>query len=78
MAPTTAAEAAAQIIGAIENHSPKLLIGKDAWFIDKITRLLPVRYVNWLLKRYEMTDEARARMFQPVPKRNQPSEMVES
>jgi NAD(P)-dependent dehydrogenase (short-subunit alcohol dehydrogenase family) len=41
---TTAAEAARQILSAVEHRKRRLLIGADARFIDLITRLAPVRY----------------------------------
>lgn len=51
-APTTAAQAAATIIKGIERKKVRILIGKDARFIDKMTRLLPSSYekilVRWL------------------------------
>lgn len=36
-------KAAARIVGAIETGSPRLLIGADTWFVDKLVRLLPAR-----------------------------------
>jgi NAD(P)-dependent dehydrogenase (short-subunit alcohol dehydrogenase family) len=36
-------KAATRIAGAMENGSPRLLIGVDTWFIDKLTRILPAR-----------------------------------
>ncbi|WP_116107302.1 SDR family NAD(P)-dependent oxidoreductase [Lewinella sp. IMCC34191] len=53
-AKTTAWEAARQIIRGIEREQPRVLIGRDAYWIDKITRLLPGRYERVL-----------ARWFQP-------------
>ncbi|MEM1120609.1 MAG: SDR family NAD(P)-dependent oxidoreductase [Bacteroidota bacterium] len=47
----TAADAAKQIIQAIQKGKPRLLIGSDASFIDKIVRLLPTRYAGIILKR---------------------------
>ncbi|MCP4843404.1 MAG: SDR family NAD(P)-dependent oxidoreductase, partial [Halieaceae bacterium] len=41
---TPAVDAAKQIIDAIEQRRPRLLIGKDALIISLITRLFPVRY----------------------------------
>ncbi len=41
---TPAVDAAKQIIDAIEQRRPRLLIGKDALVISLITRLFPVRY----------------------------------
>jgi NAD(P)-dependent dehydrogenase (short-subunit alcohol dehydrogenase family) len=36
-------KAAARIVGAIEKGSPRLLIGLDTWFVDKLVRLMPAR-----------------------------------
>lgn len=44
IAPSTPDEAAHRIIRGIKKKSPRVLIGRDAWFIDKIQRLFPVRY----------------------------------
>ena len=63
-APTTAAEAAAQIISAIEKRSPKLLIGRDAKIMDFITRLFPTKYGKYLLRNITINMEA----YQPAPK----------
>ncbi|MCP4468215.1 MAG: SDR family NAD(P)-dependent oxidoreductase [Halioglobus sp.] len=41
---TPAVDAAKQIVDAIEQRRPRLLIGKDALVISLITRLFPVRY----------------------------------
>ncbi len=49
-AKTTAAEAARQIIVAIENENSRLLIGRDAYWIDKVTRLLPANYERVLAR----------------------------
>jgi butyryl-CoA dehydrogenase len=49
-AKTTAAQAAAKIIEAIEKRKPRLLIGRDAYWIDKITRLLPGSYERVLAR----------------------------
>lgn len=48
---TTAADAAKQIIQAIQKEKPRLLIGKDARFIDRMVRLLPTKYAKIILKR---------------------------
>lgn len=55
-APTTAAQAAATIINGIERKKTRILIGKDARFIDRITRLLPSSYEN-ILARWLKTDK---------------------
>lgn len=54
---TTAADAAAQIIKAIQKKKARLLIGSDAGFIDKIVRLLPTGYGKMILKRLGVNDE---------------------
>jgi len=48
---TTAADAAKQIIQSIQKEKPRLLIGKDARFIDRMVRLLPTKYAKIILKR---------------------------
>jgi len=63
--PTTAADAASQIIRAIERQSPKLLIGRDAKFMDFITRLFPTRYSKILLRDLKKNEEALAKAFVP-------------
>ncbi|MCP9234331.1 SDR family oxidoreductase [Lewinella sp. JB7] len=50
---TTAAEAARQIIRAVERRQPRLLIGRDAYWIDKFTRLLPGSYERILARWYK-------------------------
>ena len=57
LAPTTSAEAAAQIIRAIERKKPKLLIGWDAKIMDWIVRLLPVQHSKFILRRLNMEDK---------------------
>ena len=49
-AKTTAWEAARQIIRGIEREKPRVLIGRDAYWIDKITRLMPARYERVLAR----------------------------
>lgn len=49
-APTTAPEAAAVIIRGIERNKSRILIGKDARFIDRFTRLLPENYERILTR----------------------------
>jgi len=48
---TTAADAAKQIIQSIQKEKSRLLIGKDARFIDRLVRLLPTKYAKIVLKR---------------------------
>lgn len=66
--PTTAAEAATIIIQAIERQKPKLLIGRDARFMDFIARLLPTKYHKILLKGLKNNPETLAKAFQPSAK----------
>ena len=49
-AKTTAEQAAAKIIQAIEKKKQRLLIGRDAFWIDKFARLLPASYERVLLR----------------------------
>ncbi|CAH1001084.1 Putative oxidoreductase SadH [Neolewinella maritima] len=49
-AKTTAAQAAGKIIKAIETKKRRLLIGRDAYWIDKITRLMPGNYERVLAR----------------------------
>jgi len=65
-APTTAKDAAGQIIKAIERKRVKLLIGRDARFMDFITRLLPTRYSKILLKGLKRNPEVMAKAFTPT------------
>ena len=44
MTATSPESAAAQIMQSIERRKPRLLIGRDAWFISLINRLFPVAY----------------------------------
>lgn len=52
MAPTTADEAARVIIQGIRRKKPRILIGRDARFIDLVVRLLPGAYQHILLRRF--------------------------
>lgn len=49
VARTTAAEAATQIIRAIEKRKKRLLVGRDAQIISLISRLFPVAYPRFML-----------------------------
>lgn len=49
-APTTAKQAAQVIIRGIERGKSRILIGKDARFIDRITRLMPETYERILAR----------------------------
>jgi NADP-dependent 3-hydroxy acid dehydrogenase YdfG len=44
IARTTPEKAAETIVTGIEQGKPRVLIGGDAWMIDQIQRLMPVRY----------------------------------
>ena len=44
LSPTSPDKAAARIIRGVERNEPRILIGPDAWLIDRIQRWLPVRY----------------------------------
>ena len=50
---TTPEEAANTIIKGIRSNRSKILIGKDAWVLDKIVRLFPVGYTNMISKKIE-------------------------
>ena len=41
---TTAESAALQILKAVENNARRVLVGNDAWFLDKLIRLLGSAY----------------------------------
>lgn len=55
-APTTAEKAAEVIIQGLSAGKTRILIGKDARFIDRITRLLPSNYES-ILARWLQTDK---------------------
>jgi NADP-dependent 3-hydroxy acid dehydrogenase YdfG len=50
VARTTPEEAARQIVGAIQQKKPRLLIGLDAIIIDRMQRLLPATYDSLVSK----------------------------
>jgi len=52
MAPTSAEEAARVIIKGIQRKKQRILIGRDARFIDLVVRLLPGAYQHILLRRF--------------------------
>lgn len=54
MARTTAAEAAAVIIRGIQDKKPRVLIGRDARFIDRIQRLWPSSYEQTIMKNFDI------------------------
>jgi len=58
----TAEEAAATIVRGIMQSKDRILIGSDAYRIDRIARLFPARagamFANWLSKRREKTSRA--------------------
>lgn len=45
---TTPEKAAQTIIDGIRNKNPRVLIGKDAWFMDRFSRFFP----NWMLRTF--------------------------
>lgn len=49
IAKTTPAKAAETIITGIKNRNPRVLIGSDAWAIDRIQRFMPVNYMKAIL-----------------------------
>lgn len=44
LAPTSPEKAASRIIRGVLRDEPRILVGPDAWFIDRMQRWLPVRY----------------------------------
>lgn len=50
LARTSPAQAADRIVEGILGNRRRVLIGKDAWLLDKLLRFLPVGY-QWLLER---------------------------
>lgn len=50
---TTPEEAAKVIVGGILANKPRVLIGSDAWQIDRIQRLFPVKCGDMLMKTFE-------------------------
>lgn len=52
-APTTAENAAHQILNAVENNKKRLLIGSDAKLIDLIIRLFPVSFTKIFIGQME-------------------------
>jgi len=61
---TTAADAAKQIIQAIQKEKPRLLIGSDARFVDRMVRLLPTKYAKIILKK--LGADANSAVAKPV------------
>ncbi len=53
VAPTTASQAATIILEGIAKGKARILIGKDARSIDRLTRLLPSSYEKQILKRID-------------------------
>jgi short-subunit dehydrogenase len=53
MAKTTPASAALRIVTGIEKNEPRILIGKDAWFLDLLQRFRPATYWKVLQRRIE-------------------------
>ena len=55
---TRPAAAALRIIQGIEKNAPRILIGKDARFMDLLQRLRPGAYWSVLVRRFEMAAKA--------------------
>lgn len=51
VARTTPEAAAARIIQGVERDAPRILIGPDAWLIDRVQRWFPIRYGR-LMRRF--------------------------
>lgn len=47
---TTAPQAAKAIVKGLKKKKKRILIGKDAWFLDKMQRLFPTSYEAWVLR----------------------------
>ncbi|MGB1581661.1 MAG: SDR family NAD(P)-dependent oxidoreductase [Nevskiales bacterium] len=63
IAKTTPEQAAATIIKGIQTRNPRVLIGNDAWLIDRIQRVMPVNYMKAILgmmNRMRPKDKAQA------------------
>ncbi|WP_076866500.1 SDR family NAD(P)-dependent oxidoreductase [Bradyrhizobium mercantei] len=60
LARTTPAAAAQTIIAGIEKNQPRILIGKDAWFMDLVQRFRPGTY--WKVMQRQMEKTAARRM----------------
>ncbi|MDX2071618.1 MAG: SDR family NAD(P)-dependent oxidoreductase [Haliscomenobacter sp.] len=54
MAKTSAADAAKRIIKGIERKEKRVLIGKDARYMDSIARLMPGNYEDTIMKGYDI------------------------
>lgn len=52
VAKISSAEAARQIINGIRSRKKRVLIGKEAWIVDVLARLMPQRYDEFLLKAF--------------------------
>ncbi|MFN0120354.1 MAG: SDR family NAD(P)-dependent oxidoreductase [Blastocatellia bacterium] len=53
LAPTTPEQAAEQIIRGILRNKPRIVVGPDAGMMDRLQRLLPVRYFSVIKKQVE-------------------------
>lgn len=53
MARTTPDQAAATIMRGVERGQPRILIGADAWILDKLIRVLPLKH--WPLVKSQVT-----------------------
>ena len=54
MAKTSSADAAARIIQGIQRKEKRVLVGKDAKFMDRIARLFPSNYEDTIMKGYNI------------------------
>jgi butyryl-CoA dehydrogenase len=54
MAKTSSADAATRIIQGIQRKEKRVLVGKDAKFMDRIARLFPSNYEDTIMKGYNI------------------------
>ncbi|HOY17655.1 MAG TPA: SDR family oxidoreductase [Haliscomenobacter sp.] len=54
MAKMSAADAATRIIKGIQRKEKRVIVGKDALFMDKIARLFPSNYEDTIMKGYDI------------------------
>jgi NAD(P)-dependent dehydrogenase (short-subunit alcohol dehydrogenase family) len=57
-------EAAGRIVRGVKRNEPRILIGDDAVRLDRLQRLMPVRYWKIMVERY---DKERARLAKESP-----------
>lgn len=48
---TSAPDAAAQIVSALETGAPRVVIGKDARMLDRLSRMMPVRAIPMIARK---------------------------